>query len=806
MLTLLHDENVPGVQEILRNLAVIEYIQFAYSKTPSKPIDLLSPVIESIKTITKEGSSRNQLAAIELIDKFSFARVKESLEILWNCWTIERDTVVEDHQIFGKYTIAHKDVKNKVPWKLFTISQYADEKTDLEEVYRFYLSIYEEETEKKVNYTEGSEKTAQLFGRTLFGEYWSYEKYNGLAVDKANELITKIEKTGSLNPTENFAFTTLMAGLTTAEKMVNGPTFDDKFTFGREYIRIGSGKWIQLNQFKEKLKNLLNIPSLDIDLLKECAKLYTDLIHSVNRGLLPIEQNQNPTNNDFFIAEFRWIKEYLIKKGNSLDIKVKDALRESWQWHLKFSPDVHLKQSAEECENAYYSDDTHREIKNFFSHDRSYGREAEIKIKDFFEKWISGKSNNEIIEFLAKASGYDSTGQYDVYARPLGQLLGEQLSKEEQFIELCQLLLAKQNRSYQFEFAISMIKSFLKKVRGTNAKEATDLLMKCLTLTANIPDFLSQYIQFPWDIENVSRVELELVNSNLDKFGNIHSKWRLLTGFIFRFWSETRTIIDKMWPNLPEEEKHACIHAIIEHSSFLDKIEERFTWNKERSQWLIEKIVTAEKIDWLDGENYNIDNYLSLKGLNNITWLLDTINQRTTMFGEAKALPQFFRLTHFVNADFANQNDIDGFDKLIEFSTGDSITAYYLPKYLYDLDPQSIVLGNIVGKKIESTDDVSRIYRLTRIAGEFQSDMKAWGEISLATCKTIQRLKMSNEDKLSLFRALGWSGVRSYSSGYGQVPSLYYEQVEAARKGSESEKHPERKEDWQKKLEWAEQE
>jgi len=153
--------------------------------------------------------------------------------------------------------------------------------------------------------------------------------------------------------------------------------------------------------------------------------------------------------------------------------------------------------------------------------------------------------------------------------------------------------------------------------------------------------------------------------------------------------------------------------------------------------------------------------------------------------------------------DLSDSKELQALDELIEQTTGDSVIAYFLPPYLVDLDPQGSQVGKSVVKKIQESDSYDRIYRFARIAGSYPTESIGWDTISLAVCATALALTLPSEEKDSLYLAIDANRIHSYSSAIGEVPSLFYDQVKNAEMGLQSESHPERKEYWQKKLEWA---
>ncbi len=805
---LLLSEGIFSKKGIICKLAAIEFIQ--QSQTDEK-LDLLGPIVSVFNEMTLSGNTKAQFAAIELIDEFSFVRPKEAVEILRNCWNTDLSEESGIQKPSGRPAVNHTRVRNYIPWSLFRISQYADKKDVKENVYNFYIDIIEEEINSGESFSSNSETTQSLFIRTLFGEYWS-ENYTDLVIEKAEQLLLKVGNDSPLSPIEEVVFVLLMGKLTKTEKMFFGPSADNSMRISKvNILPIHTKEWSTILFYLTRLKKVLGKESISESLRIKIAKIYVDVIPSLNRCVRPEKENDDTplikAVNSFILEQFYWIRQFLIENGSILSLEMRNMLRRAWDWHYKYSKQSELKAAAADCENVFFINGEHQFFDELLNDRFLSIEELNDRFIHAHNQRIKEKSNQEIIDFLKYASIYDPEFTRAHKISALGRLLGEEILDENQVIDLCKILLQEPVRSYQWHFSTSFLKAYLKRIRERDPGKAVVILHSCIENAVDPTILILDYYSSPWGNTGILvKDDLDLVIAYLPIFKDSSKKYQLLSVLTFYFWNELTSLIDTLWEDMANDERKRYINTIIENAPFVKRGDEtnRFEWKTEYIHWFVDHISLLEDIDWLRNEKYIFEHFLPVKDCKSVNWLLQIIKKRMVLYSDSEALPHHWRLTYFIKADWNNRKDIDAFDALVEISTEGGVVGYFMPSYLRDLDTQSEVLGSMVAKKIESTkEDATRLHRLAWIAGEFNRNEKAWDEISAAVCLAVK--EFSREERFSFYCDLDWHGLGTVTYGIGNVSEIYYRHLSDAQIGLEKDHNIIRREYWEKEAEWAKQ-
>jgi hypothetical protein len=810
-ISILLQEEVPHRDQILENMALIEYVLDSQS---GKRVEITKRLIEHIEHRANIGSTTEQLTILELIDKFAFANPLMAIKVLKACWDNDRGDITQEGSVWGPRTFTHKEVKSKIPWSLFKVSQHAESQEEQDAAFNYFLQIMEDEIATGEPISGTAESVQQLFVRVLFGEFWS-PSYKELIKTRTDNYFGRLSNNENLSTLDEIVFHHLISGLTKSERTFMGPTYDYRVTFNRQNILPGMHPWGDIENYYEKIKQLLLKPDLRVEMKQELAKVYADVIPSVNRGLLPGKTGDSSPylqkTNEFFIKEFTWIKEYLLQTKVEVPLAIRDILREAWHWHLEFSEDVAIKKAAEDCENTYFLDEEHKAFGALLGERYPSQEEHNKQISDAISRWIDGKSAADVSRFLDAAAKFDPKGKYSHKIREIGYVFGQKLVSEDIFDEFCTAFLPSQLDSTPWLFITGLLKTYLHKKAGENPSKAIGKLRANLILltekgnSKHVEAILSDFYWRPWWAgRRLVRDDLDIVLENTISFENDYKKWSLLASLSFCFWEEITLHVDSLWDQISLNEKQIFLREFIESGMFMKQIVENsgFAWSESHSNWLVDKIATLEDTRSLENQRYYLDHNFPVKGCKGIVWLRETISKRRAEMDDSKVLPHFFRLSYFSKGDFAKAEELQAFDELIEMCTEDSLTGYYLPPYLKDLDPGMQQLGRIVSQKISASSDFNRVFKLARIAGEFHRNEKIWDEISLATCNYAQGKE--EKERFRLYGALDWKGVRSYSRAMGTVADTYHKERDELLDGMKQEIHDIRREYWQKELEWAE--
>jgi hypothetical protein len=126
-----------------------------------------------------------------------------------------------------------------------------------------------------------------------------------------------------------------------------------------------------------------------------------------------------------------------------------------------------------------------------------------------------------------------------------------------------------------------------------------------------------------------------------------------------------------------------------------------------------------------------------------------------------------------------SDRDLHPFEYLLAFVGDAGASGYYLPEVLRDVDPEGLVVPGLVVARVSSATDAEQVRRLARIGGAYVVRTPAW----TAVAKAMLRASSVNSEEIrrSVFRALGGSGITSWSGVPGEIPEVFKSEVESAK-------------------------
>lgn len=789
-------ETLPSRQLILENLSRIEYIQSAYSE---EIVPLLDPILARVLEQTKTGTTQEQLNAIGLIDTIQYARPAESLDILKSCWSHEHPEFTDSSGIFGPVTYNHKSVLDKIPWELFGLSHFC---TDIElqrEVLNFYQTIITYEIERGVDVGDKSESSQALFSRMLFGEEWS-ENYLDLVCRETDLLLEKVGMSESLSSLEFLYLDIYLSGLICAEKHYHSWGSRGTFRWGRLEICPLDRQWIVIEKYHRKVKALMINPLVPVDMLLKFTKHYSRLFREVNLSTKSdneIEDPRTKAGNKFFLEEFLWIKCFLESEENGQNPEVRHILREdTWHWHLEYSQNEEVKAMAKECEDTYFIQSKDQMI---FEYIHGYQENWQEKREQFYNQHIRGKSAEDIYSFLEKIDSYHCTeSTYKISV--MGSILGDELDSEKQYLLFRDTLLLAEVETFRWDFGVALIKSYHAKLRSKDIEMAQEDLRKCLDISSSKGNFLWQYYSSITSLGNADKEDFDILVYNQMEIDNSHLYVKLLALMTYALGDVIFNIVDEQWPSMDNSFQMLYLQGLIDDYS-ISRERIALFWSDERKEWFLKKVIRMEEIDWLGGVYYHLKKRVVMKGMKNVQWYLYAMKERIANVKDNKNLYSIhFSLTFFVTPDFSMQEEVDAFAEIIRFVLTDYPLNYHI-SYIKELDPENEVLSKLVRKIFNATDSAEEKWRLARIAGEYRRNSSAWDEISRVICE--YAMTCDSNTRSDFYGAINWNGITSYSSGYGQVAKVYYDNLKEAQEALKNDTCESRKEYWQKELDKA---
>lgn len=805
IITLLSDREaiIPEIETVLLNLSRIEF----YSEMK---INILDKFIDSLIEVAKNSHAYIQDHIITISENFSFIRPSDAIRLYKAILYNPGETFHFEHY---DLEFSHLDAIKNIPWQAFTIAKYAESLSRQKEIYDFFIELIEYEENKNLKMGEKNGQGAKaLFSRTLFGEYWSY-KYYSFIIKKLKEIFKKIQKPQELRTSEIIAFKFLFGGVLSCERFVMGPSYDYQFSYYTYFITPNrKTEWENRESFLNLGKKFIEQNNSDNKIFDIILEIYSDSFISVNRIILPPDNPKHPelidVINNYFKEELKWV--IWVLKNKNLNKDQKHVIRETWDWHYKFTKDQEIKNLTQECENLYFDSDDLELIKNLFDHKNKENREKSEQY--FINKLLNSKTIDEIFEFIKNIQLFRGNNSISFSIIKIIFEFAEKCPNEDYILSFVSACIKKPEDDEHYKIGCLCLTGLLRKYRANNENQEALTLITKMQKETNDPKMLVislyDHARF-YGAGNLTLEDFNFCITELENFKDFDKKVPIIANFAIVFWDLVKSYIETNWINFSSEEKSKILSEIISQFSGIKLWSEKSgeKLSEDKINWIMTKVLELDDIDKMSASDYELENLIGEDKFS-LKWLVEKLKSRIKVCEETKnfnVFPNFINLENFVDTDYDKPENVNALTELLDFVEKEGYISYLLVKFVVNLDPLGNVLGELVAQKIENAEE-NKIDDYSIIGGHYRYNSPGWEIISKAACLKIEEFPHKKDEILN---SLTWHGVfnRSANSRYEISQYLINELEEAKTNLSQSDYL--RKEFWemvvnnlQKEMEW----
>jgi len=785
----------------------------------------LDPIISELKKNAQNGTLLNQYSVLNMASEFCYSRPSDIVEISRILRNSARDNEKVEYPLLGEFELSHKDLVLKLPWEVYNAGRYSLNTEEQENVFNELIELAKYEHLHNKHEINDGKRATKLLQRLLPGGQEQFGAYDKIAYKWIEKKLTQLNST---KDDELYVFTELTKVLLQIEREDFLP--DERVIHIKMYLVLPNSETDKMRtSLRLNLWSIVEIESTEPDKRKTIWNLLAESHSQANSALTPRGCNIDQSVIKHWEDELKDNLKRILKMLQDMHMPFAELniMKKIWDW--TFTENDELKILAQECENAMNSKKEASIFNQLFNR-KNYNEKSEIS-KNISQ---SLDSKEKIFEFFSRA--YDFVGDNSQYCYGVSEVaynLGRDYFNTnyvEQFLN--EVLSNGTFNNCQLYAACEIIAAQTKIVRENNPERLPELFFKYYSSIRNeeaIKFFLNSMYYYP----SPGRRGL-LIEKDLDIILRIIQKKNYpdtalttlfyVSGYMFYIdFEKVKELIDSLWEktgNINTTSYYAeLVHGIWHRTMFSKPY--TFEFPHDFFKWLVGLLNQIPDLDKID--NLFTDELLEIKKKTgeklDVCWLYAFVKERVEkiengILKNGKHLPFRTRIFNYIrpllNREELTDVVIASFKGLFQFYNHGSMLKFSLPDILANLDPNGIILPDLIVKKLkecnfQNQEDVTNNdgLDLIRYAAYYQINSAPWRTIAIETCKLIHELD-SDQRKKIYSTLLNKHFSFSSCMGMDEFSALYIDAVKRAQKDMENEKEEVLKELMKYRLQIAE--
>jgi hypothetical protein len=787
------------INSILRSIVRTE-VTLSYG---SSPIDLLTPLFDGLKSLLPNLSANSRVLLAGLISVVAEYRSDDVVQLSSILRTQIAQAEVET-TIFKTKQISQDDVILSLAWPVYHAGLGCVTSNQRYKVLNELIKISVEEGKISRDSFNNGKQAIELIGRILEEGTNDGNSFDAEAVELSLNYLT-FSKNDELPLIAIESMLKTVAGIErTRTWSENGALILQKWVMPPD-----CDAWIiRSNLLSNVREQLENESTPDTNRI-----LFWHVFIEGHKSVLRAFEQHKPKVDylkDELISNMEWAHKLLLK--HKLDLKELESARNLWEWHLQFDKDIILIDFAKKLEKLYFNNALAREFDPLISQNIEGIKQKETRAQTKAIK-LAIKAPQSITSFVSRALRFfDDPKRIDEIfhvAKHLGKI-GLQYPSIKSFV----IKTFEQSDEYAYiQFASVTASHLVWEVRNNDAKNThafvQALIGACCTPKAKTNLLLNTYNGISALRNNSMPTDAEIVQ--LRAFTDLflsEGQGPVFVGTIgwtLEYdWEGLKIQINAVISKIPNEQKPWAMTALVD--SFYWGIraanEEDRDFPLDAGIWLLEKypqilnLPRGNMVEWHLKEIFEHVNRPTVLWLDSYLKLLSKEEKYERVSFSKQNLPSRFVKT-LLEEDKDSSEIEAAILGLIDLYSDNGSIGYHLPKFIIDLDPDGLIVPDIVVQKLAalSLDSQEFARRLARIAGQYQLNGSSWRIMALPFVKFV--LRQDERTQHSLFFAMTKSSTSAWSSPVGEVPVFFAEKVQEAKNLLNNEKIEHLKRYWE---------
>ncbi len=784
------------------------------------PVDLLDGFFEGVQGHLDGMSAPQRVAMAEVLVDIARFRPDDAVRLSAALrQSSVGPTTVEG--LFGEQSVGHDDVVLELGWPVFHAAMGARSPDHRQRVLDELCALASAEAEIAERLPRGlpndGKRAKDLIGRALHGgpEFWG--DFEEQAKRTAIRLLRQSVEGGGLE--EHAA--PLQSLITPALSLERRQTWSESFTVHIQTLVAmpGHPAWQTRIELRSELMSLVERAETPVAVRRFLWGLLAEAHRSANQC--------RERGDDAFRSELRhqlledltWAREVL--SGRTEELEEVAAARDVWAWHHRFEKDGEIKAAADALEDLYAANEVAGEFEPLLSFHDYEGQRTRMAAKAA-EIAASAKSD-EIQAFLRRGAQFLGSAEELTRLGGVAWALGEHAAGSPAVSDFVYESLAGNEPSPTTRFAVTVAVRWLAELRqqqgsGAALELLNELVAKCGSEQQVLNLVLTVYGRLP-PLQGVGTVSGEEHNyvRGLKALFLRHDAGPGFIGCIAwaldHDWPGLRDLLSEVLDSLTDASLVPAVRVLVDAVYWSTREDGAPDGAEQLGFWLMSQIARVPFPDELGGNfDWHLKEVLGRVGRPGVAWLADTLTHRSALEAE-----RGYERYHAVGSQLRFSNHVEpiSLEGPVEAATADSVrrflslatdrgtVGYHLPSILQDIDPEGHVVPDTVVAMLGAGLDKDGVWRLARTAAAYPVGVDPWRTIARVVVRKAIAAA-SKEEKNSLFGCLSDRGVRSWSGTPGEVPSVFIDAVESAKRTLSQEEDQDLREFWAWRLAIAE--
>jgi hypothetical protein len=784
-----------GTRAVLDGLVRAELIlRFSFETTA-----VLDGFFDVVRDALPQLGAASREVLTHVLGEVAYARPRESLDLC----SILRAEVVPDEVRPGPFretTSTHSEILLNLPSPLVHAAMVVDEQADKEMVLKELLELAQAEYESSQRLPNDGGRASQLLAEVIHGGPRYRSEFSDAVGVLGARLLEEFER-----------------GRPTAARLRAAKQFlDAALSFERTQV-YEEGQSIVIRRYKlydqdpawrvrhnllSQLRSLLEAGSVAAETRKVAWGVFASANHSLNRlrdlralsKLGEDEIDEQPLTQDekSLLADLEWAAGVLEAREHVEFEELLDA-RELWDWYQQFEKKPALKAAAMKLEVLYTGTDLAREFEPLTVDDSDAQRE---RVRATAGDLAGSPSPMAIAAFLERADRFFGDSWRRQCLRLVALELGEHAEESETvqgFVRgaLGGLVHTKDAEELARLTAWRWITVLRRDARAKVVPLVEELEGIPPTIEAKAA-FLKQvygWAPFPRDATPPIPEEIARVRTQEDIFRQANE----IPGFVRAIAGS----LDHDWPSLKPTIEHALENAGDRLPEAISALVEAVYWALERDvtppprlgAWLLDQVLRQADLDATSGRiDWWLRRILKKVDVPDVVWFADAIarrlsDERRQGLASFRALGVGERISSYVTpiseTDAIRDAVHESTRRLVRLAMEDGSVGYRLPEHIVDIDPNGLVVPDIVIEEFGATVDAEHRRRLARVGGAFPLNSDAWRR--MARPMLSEAAKWPAKERGGMFFALADRSTGVFRRSRGAVAETFVSAVEHAR-------------------------
>ncbi len=783
------NENIPEKEKLIANLA---QLSASYMEDDAGQ-SFLSPVFSELCKEAQEGDVIVQFAVFEWLKKVMVVDPESALDILKIILDNPKEPKEIKHQFWGNQTVSNSNILSGVGMLLLELSHMPLSYPSASKLWDAIKRIYSGEIKGEFTSNVG-EKMAELLPRMLS----SLQTADSLQ-QKAYAELCEHCKEGSFTEFDKLVALALL--MSRRESVV---FYNRQFVFTHQYIRPGMRSWERANGVRELLFSLL----LN-DAVSDGVGRVWDVLANAHYGWRASEMLDSKAADRLFkdydpivLGDLRRTLEILQKRRDRITKGELVAARCLWETALKYAKSSEERDLANECEKEYKKHFTWP-FQEFFSWDIDEERLTK-QINSIRDRFATADCPESVNAFFDEGHDYlyaqdaeqpssDCGRGHDVALRCRDLYVGNGDSAYGAFLQECWVKNPGPN-GFKKNFARCALMFYLQSFRPEHSgPEVVAELRRLLAHSEWKGELLVECYQ--------GLTQKILGRLSTEEFTYLVSKEVKLKD------DQLLAVIPCFLPVCLGAVKRAAEKAFERHKNDQKTLDDLW-WRFLVNYYLVvlrsrEQCDCPNPIEWFIGTFVDNNINASLLGTHELGFLVENgrfkfsqkefvrfIDKRIALEKQGKPYEQFEMMPYGfeVGKWVSKECDPVAIKELCQMSVGERtfVSVYNLPEYLAELNPDGTEIARYVEERLASgeefKEDSLALYSLGCLASQFPSDMdEAWIRIVKPVCKYMIDHGFSQSVRNKIYCGFQRK-MKSWSCGIGEVPPMFANRVDEARK------------------------